>query len=163
MPAPGQSAPCPRPCRFIASLGGAATVVCPRTRAAALPTSRPICNARVPQAIGQSFDWLVPAEAEVLGARLTDRPAAFPLAKLEQRASASVADRDDFSSRLRPRERRHQHLMLGEDVRLGARKPDGTPLLQLPADHILRPRSEAVHLADDGVAGDSDLAGDLAA
>ena len=75
MPAPGQSAPCPRPCRFIASIGGAATVVCSRTRAAALPTDRPICNARVPQAIGQSFDWLVPAEAEVLGARLTDRPA----------------------------------------------------------------------------------------
>jgi hypothetical protein len=35
--------------------------------AAALPTDRPIRNARVPQAIGQSFDWLVPAEAEVLG------------------------------------------------------------------------------------------------
>ena len=68
------------------------------------------------QAIGQSFDWLVPAEAEVLGARVADRPAAFPLAELEQRASASVVDRDVFSRRLRPRERRHQHLMLGEDV-----------------------------------------------
>jgi len=62
--------------------------------AAALPTDRPICNARVPQAIGQSFDWLIPAKAEVLGARVADRPAAFPLAELEQRASASVADRD---------------------------------------------------------------------
>src|SRR5262249_36764496 len=51
--------------------------------AAALPTDRPIRNARVPQAIGQSFDWLVPAEAEVLGARVADRPAAFPLAELE--------------------------------------------------------------------------------
>src|SRR5262249_9986742 len=68
--------------------------------AAALPTDRPICNARVPQAIGQSFDWLVPAEAEVLGARVADRPAAFPLAELEQRASASVVDRDVFSRRL---------------------------------------------------------------
>ena len=45
---PGQSAPCPRPYRFIASLGGAAAVVCSRTRAAALPTDRPICNARAP-------------------------------------------------------------------------------------------------------------------
>jgi hypothetical protein len=43
---------------FITLLGGAAAVVCSRTRAAALPTDRPICNARVPQAIGQSFDWL---------------------------------------------------------------------------------------------------------
>src|SRR6266542_6654562 len=103
---------------FIASLGGAAAVVCSRTRAAALPTDRPICNARVPQAIGQSFDWLVPAEAEVLGAGVADRPAAFPLAELEQRASASVVDRDVFSRRLRPRERRHQHLMLGEDVQV---------------------------------------------
>src|SRR6266404_2242940 len=101
---------------FIASLGGAPAVVCSRTRAAALPTDRPICNARVPQAIGQSFDWLVPAEAEVLGARVADRPAAFPLAELEQRASAPVVDRDVFSRRLRPRERRHQHLMLGENV-----------------------------------------------
>ncbi len=83
---------------FIASLGGAAAVVCSRTRAAALPTDRPICNARVPQAIGQSFDWLIPAEAEVLGARVADRPAAFPLAELEQRASASVVDRDVFSA-----------------------------------------------------------------
>jgi hypothetical protein len=34
-------------------------VVCSRTRAGALPTDRPIRDARVPQAIGQSFDWLV--------------------------------------------------------------------------------------------------------
>src|SRR6516165_7410212 len=91
--------------------------------AAALPTDRPIRNARVPQAIGQSIDWLVPAEAEVLGARVADRPAAFPLAELEQRASASVVDRDVFSRRLRPRERRHQHLMLGEDVQARAPSP----------------------------------------
>src|SRR5260370_34418567 len=84
--------------------------------AAALPTDRPIRNARVPQAIGQSFDWLVPAEAEVLGARVADRPAAFPLAELEQRASASVVDGDVFSRRLRPRGRRPRHLMLGENV-----------------------------------------------
>jgi hypothetical protein len=70
---------------FIALIGWR-VAVWSRTRAAALPTDRPIRNARVPQAIGQSFDWLVPAEAEVLGARVADR------------------------------ERRHQHLMLGEDV-----------------------------------------------
>ena len=98
---------------FITLLGGAAAVVSSRTRAGALPTDRPIRDARVPQAIGQSFDWLVPAEAEVVGARAADRPAAFSLAELEERASASVVDRNVFSRRLRPRERRHQHLMLG--------------------------------------------------
>src|SRR5438046_7409584 len=128
----------PREC--IASLGGATAVVCSRTRAAALPTDRPICNARVPQAIGQSFDWLISAEAEVLGARVADRPAAFPPAELKQRASAAVVDRDIFSRWLRPRERRPQHLMLSEDVQEGtlwvpspwgrrARERCGTPLL----------------------------------
>src|SRR2546430_6628084 len=70
---------------------------------------RPVRDACVSQAIGQSFDWLAPAKAEVFGARVADRPAAFPLAELEQRASASVVDRDVFRRRLRPRERRHQH------------------------------------------------------
>ena len=37
---------------FITLLGGAAAVVCSRTRPAALPTDRPICDARVPRAIG---------------------------------------------------------------------------------------------------------------
>ena len=57
---------------------------------------------------------------------------------------------------LRSRERRDQHLR--------ARRPCGTPLLQLSADHVLGTRqAQAVHLADNGIAGDSDLAGDLAA
>ena len=125
---------------FITLIDGAAAAVCSRTRAAALPTDRAICNARVPHAIGQSFDWLVSAEAELLGARVADRPPAFPLAELKQRASASVVDRDVFSRRLRPRKRRPQHLMLSEDVlewtvwapspwSLRTRKPCGTPLL----------------------------------
>ena len=42
-----------------------------------------------------------------VGAGVADRPAAFPLAELEQRTSASVVDRDVFSRRLRPPER-HQ-------------------------------------------------------
>jgi len=129
----------------------------------------------MPQAIGQSFDRLVPAEAEAIGARVADRPATFHLAELEQRASAPIVDGNVFGTRLRPGECRDQHLMLGEDVQartpwapsprsLGARKPCGTPLLQLFADHVLGPRqAQAVHLADDGVAGDPDLAGDLAA
>jgi len=37
----------------------------------------------VPHAIGQSFDWLVSAEAELLGARVADRPPAFPLAEAQ--------------------------------------------------------------------------------
>jgi len=49
---------------------------------------RPVRDARVSQAIGQSFDWLVPAKAEVFGARVADRPAAFPLAELRSCAGA---------------------------------------------------------------------------
>jgi hypothetical protein len=37
---------------------------------ARLSTKPALRNARVPQAIGQSFDWLVPAEAEVLVAQV---------------------------------------------------------------------------------------------
>jgi hypothetical protein len=59
--------------------------------AAALPTDPLICNARVPQAIGQSFDWLVPAEAEVLGAGVADRPAAFRPAELDGLAGRMMA------------------------------------------------------------------------
>src|SRR5262245_40702677 len=121
------------------ALLGTAAVVYSRTRVAALPTERPIRDPRVSQAIGQSFDWLVPAEAEVVGARAADRPATFPLAELEQRASASVVDRNVFSTGLRPRKHCHQVLMLGEDVQarmpwtpspwsLRARKPCRTPL-----------------------------------
>ena len=44
--------------------------------------ARPIGDARVPQAIGQPFDRLVPAEAEVLGARVADRPATLPPTEL---------------------------------------------------------------------------------
>ena len=66
---------------FISLLGGPAAVVCSRMRCR--PTDRPICNARVPHAIGQSFDWFVSAEAEVLGARVADRPATSHLAELE--------------------------------------------------------------------------------
>ncbi len=136
---------------------------------------RPIGDARVSQAIGQPFDRLVPAEAEVLGARVADRPATLPLAKLEQRTSAPVVDGDVLGMGMRSGERRDQHLMPGEDVQaralrplspcsLRARRPCGTPSLQLSTDHVLGPRqAQAVHLADNGIAGDSDLAGDLAA
>src|SRR5262249_30597090 len=76
---------------------------------------------------------------------------------------------------LRSSERRDQRLMLGEDVQawvlrapspssLRARSPCGTPSLQLSADHVLGSRqTQAVHLADNGIAGDPDLARDLAA
>src|SRR5215471_6095877 len=136
---------------------------------------RPIGDARVPRAIGQPFDRLVPAEAETFPTRVADRPTTLPLAELEQRTSAPVVDGDVLGTGLRSRERRDLHLMPGENVQAWAlrvpspwslrpRRPCGTPSLQLSADHVLRPRqAQAVHLADNGIAGDSDLAGDLAA
>jgi hypothetical protein len=60
----------------------------------------------VPQAIGQPFDRLVPAEAEVLGARAADRPATLPLAEFEQRTSAPVVDGDVLGMGMRSGERR---------------------------------------------------------
>src|SRR5262249_21047387 len=136
---------------------------------------RPIGDARVPRAIGQPFDRLVPAEVEAFPTRAADRPATLPLAKLEQRTSAPVVDGDVLGTGLRSRERRDQHLMLGEDVQARAlrapsprclreRRACGTPSLQLSSEDILGPRqAQAVHLADNGIAGDPDLAGDLAA
>src|SRR5215467_5587871 len=121
---------------------------------------RPIGDARVPRAIGRPFDQLVPAEAETFPARVADRPATLLLAKLEQRTSAPVVDGDVLGTGLRSRERRDQHLMPGEDVQawalwvpspwsLWARRPCGTPSLQVSADHVLGPRqAQAVHLAD---------------
>jgi len=45
--------------------------------------ARPIGHAGMCLAIGQAVDHLVPAEAEVFGTRLADRPAAMPLLKFE--------------------------------------------------------------------------------
>jgi hypothetical protein len=50
---------------------------------ALLDAGRPIGDARVPQAIGQPFDRLVPTEAEARGARGADRPATLSLAELK--------------------------------------------------------------------------------
>src|SRR5262245_58094735 len=67
----------------------------------------------MPRAIGQTFEHLVAAEAEVLGAGLVDRPAALPLLELEQRAAAPVMDR--YLLGLRLRKRLAQHLALRDD------------------------------------------------
>jgi hypothetical protein len=62
--------------------------------------------------------------------------------------------------------------MLGDDGRsrtraphrLEACRPCGALAPQLPGDHVFGPRqAETIHLADDGVAGDSDLMRDPAA
>jgi len=129
----------------------------------------------VPRAIGQSFDRFVAAEAEVRGARAADRPAALPLAELEQRAAAPIEDRDILGWRLWFRERRLKHLVLGGHAQARAlrapvslrprpRMPGSAPLLDLRGGYVARPRqAQAVQLADDGVAGHADLAGYLAA
>src|SRR6266540_412308 len=144
-----------------------------RLRLRAAAAGRAIGDARVADAVGQAFDRLVAAVAEVLGARRVDRPAAFALAELKQSTAAPVGDRDLLGARLLARKGLLQHFLLGEDIqaraprapgprRLGARELGGAP--ELAADHVAGPRqAEPAHLADHGVAGHPDLAGDLTA
>ena len=56
-----------------------------------------------PGAIGQSFDWFVPAETEVLGARVADRPTAFPLAELARRICHLAMEGERDPARLHDR------------------------------------------------------------
>jgi hypothetical protein len=56
-------------------------------------TAWPVGEPGVAGAIGQAFDRRVAAEAEVVGARGTDRPATSCIAQFEQRAAVSVVNR----------------------------------------------------------------------
>src|SRR5262249_16826042 len=106
-------------------------------------------------------------EAEVLGPRLVDRPAALPLRELEQCAAAPVVNRNLLG--LRCRKGFAQHLALRDHRQpppvalwLRARELGGAP--HLPREHVARARqSHAIHLADHGIASDPNLARDLTA
>src|ERR1700730_14395993 len=125
---------------------------------------RLVGGAGVAHAIGQALDLRVAAETEVRAARLVDRPAATGRAELEQGAAASVADRLGCH---RGRGRQpHEDPMLAEEPRdIVALWPPGAALpLRRGCSQAPGARdAEAVHLADDRIAGHPDLAGDLAA
>src|SRR5689334_2336700 len=72
-----------------------------------------IGEAGVSDAIGQSLERLVAAEAEIISAGLVDRPAALPLCEFKQGAAAPVVDRNLL--RLRYRIGVAQHLALRDD------------------------------------------------
>jgi len=128
------------------------------------------------EAIGQSRDRLVPAEAEVVASRIADRPAAFPLAEFKQRAAAPVVDRHDrliASARLGCSECIVEQFALSKNIGAhaqGAPRPwalrtgqsCGAP--QGLFEHVSRPRkSQAAQFADNGIPGHSDFTRDLAA
>jgi hypothetical protein len=111
-------------------------------------------------AIGQAFDLPVPAETKGLGARLAQWPAALSRAQFEQRASGSTGEGYRLLWRRGLRREIHEDLMLGESS--GA--PSVALSFGLPGEVDPGARqTEAVHLANDRIAGYPDLDGDLAA
>src|ERR1043166_971342 len=136
---------------------------------------RLISDAAVVAAIGQADDGLAAAEEEVRMTGIADRPMALLFAQLEE--GAALADRDDVLERLR----------LGLDLRLvgsgsvSGERGGAAYRVAKTAEHgggrarLARPRpggrgrlgasreTEAMHLADDRVAGDpAQLGRDLA-
>src|SRR5262249_27646348 len=83
-------------------------------RAAA--ADRPIGDAGVADAVGQALHRLVAAIAEVVVARVVDRPAAFAVAELEQSTAAPVGDWHLLGARLLARKGFFEHFLLSEDV-----------------------------------------------
>src|SRR5438045_4080489 len=118
-------------------------------------------------AIGQAFDRRVAAKTEILRSGRADRPAASLLAQLEQRAAMFLADRVIIKEHFGLGVHRLQHPILQPRRGLQARSLDGAfCALSRPAsqvDSLFAGQVEARELADDGVAADPDVGGDLAA
>jgi hypothetical protein len=91
-------------------VGGGAAVLSSLTHPRRCDAGRPIGDARVPQAIGQPFDRFVPAEAEVLGARVAPHgPTAreeLVRSRTATRRQTSAALRQGVALRLPKRARR---------------------------------------------------------
>src|SRR5277367_2806711 len=122
--------------------------------------------------IGQAFDRRVAAEAEILSPRRADRPAASRLAQFKQRAAVFVVDRFVVKARLRLGVGILQHLILQPRRRFQANSLGEAPgqssggALARRAPFIgavFAGQIEARELANDGVAADADVGGDLAA
>ena len=127
------------------------------------PRRSAIGHSRVAGAVGEARDGLVAAVGEIRLARIADRPATFARREIEQRAALHALDRRrlDFRAGHARGLRKHQAQELA--LRRRPRRPDawraGTRRRRGPP----RRQAEAMDLADDGVTGDADLGGDLAA
>ena len=111
---------------------------------------------------------VIPAEAEVLRARLVDRPTAFSRAQIQQRAAAPGMDGDHPDPLAARAGSSHEDAVLAEDpgdvaaavsARQALRLASGSSRGRCPRAR----QAETIHLADDGIAADADLGGDLAA
>jgi hypothetical protein len=131
------------------------------------PFWRAVRHAGVRGAVGKSTGGFVPAKNEIGGAAvvLAERPAALAVAELEQRTALRPVDC-----------RRCADCGIGDRRRSGADQPQHLPLRRNP--RVLgagrahppqrsrgspRSQTEAMNLADNRVAADADLGGNLAA
>jgi hypothetical protein len=133
------------------------------------PGGQPVGYARMARAIGEAVDRLMAAEAEIGPGWIAERPAAFPACKIEQGAARRIR------RRLEGRRRGHQ-ARCGYVRAQDLREPHASlPRLRRCRPHLLSQcgrspagppagrKTQAVDLADHGVACDADLGSDLAA
>ena len=78
---------------------------------APLSIRRLVSDPGVSRAIRKAFHRLIPAEPEVHGAWIADRPAAFLRGQLKQRAVVSAGDGHFFGRRLLLGAQRHEDLI----------------------------------------------------
>ena len=106
---------------------------------------------------------LIAAIGEIGRARIADRPAAFARREVEERAALHALHRHRFACLAADAGRRRKHQAQKLALRRGPRLPGawraGTRRRRGPP----RRQAETMDLADDGVTGDADLSGDLAA
>ena len=142
----------------------------PSPRALRAPTGgQPVGKTRMARAVREARDRLIAAEAEAGLARIAERPAAVAAGKLEQRAALRALDRPVRASlvaRPRPpssvRASRAASARSASARRACSASPSASASPARPAAAVGR-KPEAVDLADDGVARNADLGGDLAA
>ena len=137
----------------------------PRPTVSAWAAAWPVGEPGMAGAVGQAYDRHVAAEAEILGTRGRDRPAALLRAQLHQRAAGSGLDRLFVGRRQRFGVQRLQQLVLQPWHRPRAVTLGGSILSRrAPCLVALSARQvEPRELADDGVAAHPDVVGNFAA
>ena len=110
------------------------------------------------RAVRQARMRVIPAEGKIRVSRIIDRPATTALRELEQRAALRALDWRLDGWRLRVHQA--QEWALGKKPRAPVA---WRAIPRRPARGPPRRQAEAMDFADDGIAGDADLVGDLTA
>jgi hypothetical protein len=139
---------------------GGRETTCPLS---APPRRSAIGHSRVAGAVGKACGGLIAAVNKIRLARIADRPATFARREVEQRATLHALDRRGRGFRgadaRRLRKHQAQILALRRRPRLPGAWRAGTRRRRGPP----RRQAETMDLADDGVTGDANFCGDLAA